>query len=246
MQRNVLAKNFLRLQQRMTDKRGALKLENSQKESHCSPPLDAHGLCLPNPSRVGLIGGVSSGKTGVCLNMIARCHLWKPFKHIYLMSPNNAETSKGEYSTLDVTCLDSFPLLDYFTKRPGRSALIIDDLGWSLSQKGQPSQAELADRICGHVSSHHDGGLSIFIAQQTLTGIPPNIRRLLSHWAIFPQRIARDTVGHIARNAMLEKQTLSKCFDFCTEDFDWLLVSNIQDGRARVRKNGWQAVRGLL
>ena len=158
----------------------------------------------------------------------------------------NVETSKGEYSTLDVICLDSFPLLDYFTKRPGRSALIIDDLGWSLSQKGQPSQAELADRICGHVSSHHDGGLSIFIAQQTLTGIPCNIRRLVSHWAIFPQRIARDTVGHIARNAMLEKQTLSKCFDFCTEDFDWLLVSNIQDGRARVRKNGWQAVRGLL
>ena len=70
--------------------------------------------------------------------------------------------------------------------------MIIDDLSWGLSKKGAPSQWELADRICGHVSSHHEGGLSIFVAQQTHTGIPPNIRRLMSHWFLFPRML---TVG---------------------------------------------------
>ena len=55
----------------------------------------------------------------------------------------------------------------YGREQLGRSALIIDDRHLhDLSKKGNPSQKELADRICGHVSSHHPGGLSIFIAQQ--------------------------------------------------------------------------------
>eukprot|EP01048_Picozoa_sp_COSAG05_P005424 COSAG05_NODE_322_length_11414_cov_47.115510_3_plen_118_part_00 len=79
---------------------------------------------------------------------------------------------KGEYNLLDVTPLEHFPTLDYFAQRPGRSALIIDDRHLhDLSKKGNPSQKELADRICGHVSSHHPGGLSIFIAQQTFVAI---------------------------------------------------------------------------
>ena len=73
----------------------------------------------------------------------------------------------------DVTCLDHWPTLDYWESRPGRSALIVDDISWSLSKRGSPSQHELADRTCGHISSHHSGGLSIFIAQQTHTGITP-------------------------------------------------------------------------
>eukprot|EP01048_Picozoa_sp_COSAG05_P028201 COSAG05_NODE_8626_length_686_cov_1.725724_1_plen_126_part_10 len=45
--------------------------------------------------------------------------------------------------------------------------MIIDDRHLAdLSKKGNPSsQRELADRVCGHLSSHHAGGLSIFIAQ---------------------------------------------------------------------------------
>ena len=39
-------------------------------------------------------------------------------------------------------------------------------------------QAELLERICGHMSTHHDGGLSIFIAHQVWTGIPPKVRKL--------------------------------------------------------------------
>ena len=164
------------------------------------------------------------------------------------MSPNNETTRKGEYSLLDdVTCLDNFPELSYFAGRPGRSALIIDDLAWSLSKKGQPSQHELADRICGHVSSHHEGGLSIFVAQQTHTGIPPNIRRLMSHWFLFPRRIAVDSIGHIARSCMLEKATMRKLFDFCDGPYDFVLIENIPVAhRGRARKNGWQNVQGLL
>jgi hypothetical protein len=40
-------------------------------------------------------------------------------------------------------------------------------------------------------------------------------------------------VGHIARGVMVEKASLNKCFDFCVKDHDFLLISNIQDGRAR-------------
>ena len=45
---------------------------------------------------------------------------------------------------------------------------------------------------------------------------------------------------------MLEKATLRRCFDFCEGAHDFLLVSNIPDGRARVRLNGHRAVKGLL
>ena len=95
------------------DRRGTVYIENPQKDSHCSPPDGCHGLVLPNPSRVGYLGGVSSGKTCAILNTIGQCHAWKPFKHVYLMSPNNETVRKGEYGVLDdVTCLDHWPTLD--------------------------------------------------------------------------------------------------------------------------------------
>jgi hypothetical protein len=157
---------------------------------------------------------------------------------------------KGEYGLLDVTPLDRFPPLDYFAGRPGRSALIIDDkhlADLSKNSKNGPSQRELADRVCGHVSSHHPGGLSIFVAQQTFVAIPPSIRRLMSHWVLFCNRIDRAAIPYIARGVMLEKSTLEKCFDFCTENpYDFLLITNQPDGRPRVRVNGWRGVRGLL
>jgi hypothetical protein len=53
---------------------------------------------------------------------------------------------------------------------------------------------------------------------ETMIAIPPSIRRLMSHWCLFPNRIDRAGVGHIAKSVMLEKSTLSTCFDFCDED----------------------------
>ena len=231
------------------DTRGCLYLENPQKQDHGTPEEGAHGLALPNPSRAAFLGAVSSGKTCCILNVVAQSHAWRPFDGgIFLMSPNNEAVRAGEYGILDeVTCLDSFPEVGYFAGRAGRSLLIIDDLSWALSKRGSPSQYELADRICGHVSSHHEGGLSIFVAQQTHTGIPPNIRRLMSHWFLFPRRIAVDSIGHIAKSCMLEKATLRKCFDFCEGPYDFLLVENIPvEHRGRVRLNGWRGVKGLL
>ena len=96
------------------------------------------GVTDSNPARCAFIGrGVSSGKTNTLLCTLGHSHAWKPFRHLYLMSPNNETTRKGEYGLQldDVTCMDSFPTLDYFAKRPGRSALIIDDLSWSLHQQ---------------------------------------------------------------------------------------------------------------
>ena len=229
---------------------GCIKIENPQKKDHAKPPENSHGLCLANPCRVGLVGGVGASKTTTLLNCLARCAEWKPFEHIYLMGPSHCveDMQKGEYNLLDVTPLENFPTLDYFSQRPGRSALIIDDRHLhDLSKKGNPSQKELADRICGHVSSHHPGGLSIFIAQQTFVAIPPSIRKLMSHWILFPNRIDRAGIPHISKGVMLEKKTLETCFDFCNENpYDFLLITNEPDGRARVRVNGWRGVKGLL
>ena len=44
---------------------------------------------LPNPSHAAYCGGVSSGKTNALLCTLGHSHAWKPFKHIYLMSPHN-------------------------------------------------------------------------------------------------------------------------------------------------------------
>ena len=140
----------------------------------------------------------------------------------------------------------------YQLRMPGSAARKTDSTDplrslMKAMERGSPSQYELADRICGHVSSHHEGGLTIMIAQQTHTGIPPNIRRLMSHWFLFPRRIAVDSIGHIAKSCMLEKATLRKCFDFCEGPYDFLLVENIPvEHRGRVRLNGWRGVKGLL
>ena len=97
----------------VVDLRGAVYIENPQKASHCTPPEGCHGLVLPNPSRVAYLGGVSSGKTNALLCTVGQCHAWKPFKHVYLTSPNNETMRKGEYSVLDdVTCLEHWPTRD--------------------------------------------------------------------------------------------------------------------------------------
>lgn len=78
----------------------------------------------------------------------------------------------------------------------------------TAKKDGAAFQAELLERICGHMSTHHDGGLSVFIAHQVWTGIPPKVRKLASHIILYPQRIAKDSVGHIARGCLLSKGQL--------------------------------------
>ena len=49
------------------------------------------------------------------------------------MSPNNEAVRSGEYGIIDdITCLDHWPELKYWDK-PGRKCLIVDDIGWGLS-----------------------------------------------------------------------------------------------------------------
>ena len=236
---------------------GIVKIANSQKSGHKLPDADCHGLILPTYSRTFCCGGVSSGKTLTALNIAARCHSWIPFDKVFLMSPNNDETSKGEWGMIDTEPLDSFPKMDWWAKQPPRCLLIIDDLSWSLSKKGSPSQAALAERTLGYLASHHGGnqggpakdgasGLQIIVCNQNWTALPPNIRRLMSHVCLWPKRLDRSSIGHIARGVMIEKASLGKCFDFCEGAHDFLLISNIPDGRARVRLNGHRAVQGLL
>ena len=154
--------------------------------------------------------------------------MWKPWEHIYLMAPTE-DVQQGEYGLVDTTFLKELPQLEYFKQRPGRSCLIMDDIhlhSHSTAKKdGAASQAELLERICGHMSTHHDGGLSVFIAHQVWTGIPPKVRKLASHIILYPQRIAKDSVGHIARGCLLSKGQLEALFDMCQGPYDFILIS---------------------
>ena len=64
---------------------------------------------------------------------------------------------------------------------------------------------------------------------------------------VFPELLIQTLDPSLCQGVMLEKSTLEKCFDFCTENpYDFLLITNQPDGRPRVRVNGWRGVRGLL
>jgi hypothetical protein len=224
-------------------------VDNPMKAKHAKPPVDEHGLCLANPCRVLVVGGCGASKTTTILNCIARGAMWKPWDGgIYLMAPTK-DVQQGEYGLVDTEYLEQLPQLEYFKQRPGRACLIMDDIHLhshsTAKRDGAASQAELLERICGHMSTHHDGGLSVFIAHQVWTGIPPKVRKLASHIILYPQRIAKDSVGHIARGCLLSKGQLEALFDMCTGPYDFILITNEPDGRGRVRLNGVTPVAGI-
>ena len=69
------------------------------------------------------------------------------------------------------------------------AALICDDISWQLSKRGDPSQYALAERCLGYMRSHKKGSMDIYIGQQQIYGIPPQLRKLISTW--FIQELAR-------------------------------------------------------
>ena len=116
--------------------------------------------------------------------------------------------------------------MPYINARASDTAIRIHMLRfcwWQL--KGPPSKAipQAAVTSEAYARSGATGGH----AQQTHTGITPNIRRLISHWFLFPRRLSVDSIGHIARSCMLEKQTLRKILDFCDGPYDFMLIENI-------------------
>ena len=98
----------------------------------------------------------------------------------------------------------------------------------------------------GYLRSHKHGSMDIYIGQQQVYGIPPNIRKLISTWFLFPARISPQTHTSLAQATMLDRNTLRKCLDFVEGDYGFLLVNNLNDGRPRCRVNGWRAIRGLM
>ena len=68
------------------------------------------------------------------------------------------DVQQGEYGLVDTEYLEQLPQLEYFKGRPGRACLIMDDIhlhSHSTAKKDSAaSQAELLERICGHMSTH--------------------------------------------------------------------------------------------
>ena len=233
------------------DKRGATPLTNPQKLHFLHPKEGAHGLCLSTGFAGAWVGGVSSGKTTCLLSCLAHNHSQYRYKNVFLMHPDAEAARAGEYGLCDdIKTLDHFPAMDWWEKNsPGRTALIIDDASWALSKKqgaGGLSQHSLADRTLGYMRSHKHGSMDVYIGQQQIYGIPPNVRKLISTWFLFPSRISPQTHTALAQATMLDRNTLRKCLDFTEGDYGFLLVNNLNDGRARCRVNGWRAIRGLM
>ena len=78
--------------------------------------------------------------------------------------------------------------------------------------------------------------------------VPPNIRRLASHFILFPNRISRESIPLIAKSCMIERKHMEQLFTWGIESgpYGFILITNEPDGRARVRINGNQDVRGIV
>jgi hypothetical protein len=89
--------------------------------------------------------------------------------------------------------------------------------------------------------------LSVFICQQMLVSVPPNIRRLASHFILFPNRISTESIPLIAKSCMIERKHMELLFQWGIQSgpYGFILITNEPDGRARVRLNGEQDVIGI-
>ena len=233
---------------------GVIVIHNPQKLGLRKPEPGAHGLVLPNGSFCAAVGGIGSSKTTTILNTIARCAKWKPYSSIWLMSPNVEAAQKGEYGLIKTKRFpgDVIPPLKYFNEQPPRACVILDDTTLEMSTKKAKedgmSQRDRLNRLVGHMRSHHEEGIDIFCAQQQMIGYPTCVRRLVSHWLLFPNRIDRGSMHTIARSIMINKRTLESLFGMCCEmgPYTFLLIEQERlPHRARVRINGWQEVPGI-
>ena len=224
-------------------------IKNPQKSDHETPAVTENGMVWKSPSRALFIGSTGSGKTNAMLAAIGHQARWRPWKHIFLMSANVESAVKGEYGILDdVIPLTEWPSLQFFESKPGRKLLICDDNALiGLSTKGGvDSQRMRADRIVGHGSTHCN--LSVYISQQMMVNVPPNIRRLASHFILFPHRIAHDSIPLVAKSCMIEKKHMYQLFDWAKEagDYAFILITNEPDGRARVKISGDAGMRDVV
>ena len=79
-----------------------------------------------------------------------------------------------------------------------------------------------------------------------MTGIPPNIRRLMSHFVLFPNRISFESIPLIAKPCMIERKHMEQLFAWCEGEYDFILIENEPvKGRPRVRINGNRPVLGI-
>jgi hypothetical protein len=55
--------------------------------------------------------------------------------------------------------------------------------------------------------------ISVMIAQQMMTNIPPSIRRLAGVIVLFPHRIAHESIPLIAKSCMIPKKYMYQMFE---------------------------------
>ena len=231
------------------DDRSATPLVNPMKKHAIAPKADDHGLCLTTGFAAAWIGGVSSGKSTCLLSCLARNHARYRYDHIWLMHPDAEAAKTGEYGLCDdIKILTHWPKIEEWeAMSPGRTALVCDDISWQLSKRGDPSQYALAERCLGYMRSHKKGSMDVYIGQQQIYGIPPQIRKLLSTWFIFPRRTSPTTHNALAQACMLDRATLKRLLDFVEGDYGFLMINNLAEpGRPRARVNAWRAINGLL
>ena len=233
----------------MSQEKGVVIVKNKEKADHKTPSTGAHGLSLAQPSVVFLCGGTGASKTTTVLSLMVHGFELQPWDEIFLMSPSlesAMDKSTGEYRLCNVTALKTFPPIEFWKAKKGqKNLLVIDDVDLThLSTRGSPSQRELCDRTMGYVSTHMN--TTCYVLSQTWVGAPPFVRKLCTHFILYPNRLDRASIPHIAKGVMLHKDTLAQLFGACVEPYDFLLITLKPDGRAMVRINGHRAVHNIM
>jgi hypothetical protein len=61
--------------------------------------------------------------------------------------------------------------------------------------------------------------LTVYVMNQTWVGAPPFVRKLCTHFILYPNRLDRASIPYISKGVMLHKDTLRQLFDACTEPY---------------------------
>ena len=75
--------------------------------------------------------------------------------------------------------------------------------------------------------------------------MPPIIRKLCTHFKLYPNRLDRASIPYISKGVMLHKDTLRQLFDACVEPYDFLLINQRSHSRNYHRCKAQRAARRL-
>lgn len=210
-------------------------LQNPDKEWHEEWYAGRHLANLPHPYRLCLIGRPNSGKGCVVQQLIN--HADPPFENIVVFHCCPSQTDEWNDIVLDpeTDVVSVIPSLDSWD-REKKNLLIIDDV--DLAHLDKISKSTL-DRTCGFTSTHNN--LSVFILVQDLLQVKPNIRRMMTGYALWKVP-DMDSMCVLARRTGIKRKWFSQIVKMLKSYHDHIFVDMSNNSPAPVRINLYNKV----